>query len=254
MSTTDSLVLAMARELHDEDRLFTGVNQHDAVLAAALARQLWAPHLRFWAAGTPVLDAALDELLVGRPSFDPLLYAARGAFFWQARAFDAMGTRSAVCFAGGLQVDARGNANLAGIRADGRWQLRGPGSAGLPSLTAWANRFYLVVADHSTRTLVPTCSAVTVVGDPVRRKAFGMDPQALRAVLTPLARFEPTPDGLVLTELEPGWTPEAVAERTGFPLQVSADLRDREKPTDEERRALDALRAAAARNRQAAEQ
>jgi acyl CoA:acetate/3-ketoacid CoA transferase beta subunit len=253
MSAAECLVIAMARELHDEDRLFTGINQHDAVLAAALARRLWAPHLRFWAAGTPAVDPAQDELLVGRPSFDPLLYSARGAFFWQARAFDSMGTRSPVCFAGGLQVDARGDANLAGIRSDGRWQLRGPGSAGLPSLTAWASRFYLVVADHTPRTLVQQCSAVSVVGDPVRREALGMDPQALRAVLTPLARFEPSPDGLVLTELEPGWTPAALAERTGFPLRVSDELCDRVKPGDEERRALDALRAAAHRNRQAAE-
>lgn len=249
----DALVVAIARELADDDLLFTGINQHDAVLAAVLARRLWAPHLRLWAAGTPVVDRALDELLVGRPSFDPLLVAARGAFFWQARAFDAMGTRSPVCFAGGLQVDARGDANLAGIRTDEGWSLRGPGSAGLPSLTAWPGRFYLVVGDHSPRSLVERCSAVSVVGDPVRRAELGMAPDALRAVLTPLARFEPSPEGLVLTELEPGWTPAAVAERTGFPVRVSDDLRDREKPTDDERAALDLLREAATRNRAAAE-
>lgn len=253
MSGSDSLVVAMARELQDGDRLFTGINQHDAVLAAVLARRLWAPHLRFWAAGTPAVDPAQDELRVGRASFDPVLVSARGAFYWQARAFDAMGTRSPVCFAGGLQVDARGDANLAGIRKDGQWTLRGPGSAGLPSLTAWASRFYLVVGDHNPRSLVERCSAVSVVGDPVRRAGLGMDPHALRAVLTPLARFEPSPEGLVLTEVEPGWTPATIAERTGFRLRVSDDLRERAKPGDEERRVLDDLRAAAARNRTAPE-
>jgi acyl CoA:acetate/3-ketoacid CoA transferase beta subunit len=248
VSATDSLVVAMARELHDGDRLFTGVNQHDAVLAAALARRLWAPHLRFWAAGTPAVDRALDEQLVGRPSFDPILYAGRGAFFWQARAFDSMGTRSPICFAGGLQVDARGDANLAGLQTDGQWTLRGPGSAGLPSLTAWPGRFYLLVADHSPRTLVQQCSAVSVVGDPVRREALGMDPLALHAVLTPLARFEPSADGLVLTEVEPGWSVDDIAARTGFPLRAS-DVRERERPRDDELTALATLRDAAARNR-----
>jgi acyl CoA:acetate/3-ketoacid CoA transferase beta subunit len=253
MSASDSLIVVMARELQDDDRLFTGINQHDAVLAAALARRLWAPRLRLWAAGTPALERDRDALLVGRPSFDPLLLAGRSAFFWQARAFDAMGTRSPVCFAGGLQVDERGNANLAGVRSEGGWALRGPGSAGLPSLTAWPGRFYLLVADHSPRSLVAECSAISVVGDPAVRESLGMDPRALRALLTPLGRFEPSPAGLVLTEIEPGWTVAAVAERTGFALRVSDDLREREAPRPVEHTALQELRAAALRNSTAAE-
>lgn len=241
-SFPDELVVAMARELRDDDRLFTGVYQPEVVLAASVARRLWAPGLRWWAAGTPLVNPASDEIVLGRRSFDRDVMATRSAFFWQARAFDAMGSRSAVCFGGGLQIDGRGNANLAGIRTTAGWRLRGPGSAGLPSLTAWAPRFYLVTPRHDQRTLVAACSRVSIVGDPQRRAQLGYPPGSLRAVLTPLARFDPTPDGLVLTEVACGASVSTVADSTGFEIRVAEKLHERPPVSDEERILLKELR------------
>lgn len=247
----DLFVAALAREMADGDRVFIGINQPEVALAAHLARRLWAPSLRFWASGEAAIDPARSLDAIGRRSFDNGLVAGRSSFFWQARAFDEMGPRSAVCFAGGLQVDGRGNANLAGIPDGEGWVLRGPGSAGLPSLTAWAPRFYLIVPRHDRRSLVERCAAISVLGDPTARAALGMAPGALAAVITPLARFEPTPDGLVLTEITESASVGEIEERTGFAVRAVPALRLRPALTEDERRQLEVLRAAAAANRAA---
>jgi glutaconate CoA-transferase, subunit B len=244
----DLFIAAMARELRDGERLFVGTNQHDVALAAYLARALWAPRLKFWASSTAHLDRSQDLLRVGRSTLDPVLVAGRDSTFWQAHAFDDA-LRAPVVFAGGLQVDARGNANLAGIRSDEGWKLRGPGSAGLPSLTALADRFFIMIPAHEPRFLVEECSAVSVIGDPVARQAVGLAPDALVAVLTPLARFEPSPEGLVLTEVVPGMTPAEVAAKTGFELRLAATVVERDPLSADEARVLAELRAASDKNR-----
>lgn len=243
----DLYIAALAREMHDSERVFIGTNQDDVALAAYLARRLWAPNLRFWANGMAQVDASQDLLRVGRTTYDSVLVQGRDATFWQAHAFDD-GLRAPVVFAGGLQVDARGDANLAGIREVGGWRLRGPGSAGLPSLTTLAERFFIAVPAHDPRTLVQRCSAVSVVGDPVARAAAGLRADALVAVITPIARLEPSPDGLVLTEVAGGCTVSEVRDRTGFPLPVADAVRERPAVREDEAAALAVLRAAAARN------
>lgn len=248
MNHLDLYIAALAREMRDGERIFAGANQNDVALAAYLARRLWAPRLKFWANGMAQLDRTQDDLRVGRETYDGVLVAGRDSTFWQAHAFeDAL--RAPVVFAGGLQVDQRGNANLVGI-PDGRggWRLRGPGSAGLPSLTALAERFFIGVPDHNPRSLVERCAALSVLGDPVARAAAGLRPDALQAVITPLARFEPSEEGLVLTELAHGVTVEVVAAQTSFALRIDAPPRERQPLTEEEYAALAHLRAATRAN------
>jgi glutaconate CoA-transferase subunit B len=251
MSDRRSYIAALAREMRDEERIFVGANQNDVALAAYLARSLWAPRLKLWAGGMAQLDRAQDLMRVGRGSYDRTLVGSRDATFWQARAFDDA-LRAPVVFAGGLQVDARGNANLAGVPAvDGGWRLRGPGSAGLPTLTALAERFFIAVPAHTPRSLVERCAALSVLGDPVAREAAGLARDALVAVVTPLARFEPTDEGLVLTEIADGVTRDELAERTGFAIRQVAEVGRRAPVSPEEAAALDRLEAAGAANRAA---
>lgn len=241
-------IATLAREMHDEARVFAGANQNDVALAAYLARRLWAPRLKMWANGMPQLDRTQDELRVGRDSYEGVLVSGRDSTFWQARAFDDA-LRAPLVFAGGLQVDAQGNTNLAGIPgADGGWRLRGPGSAGLSSLTALAERFFIGVPVHDPRCLVERCDILSVLGDPAARARIGLKADALVAVLTPLARFEPSDDGLVLTELAPGFSVDDVAARTGFEIREADTVRVRTPLSDDEAAALSTLTAAAAAN------
>ncbi len=243
----DLFIAAIARELKAGEQLHVGANQTDVALAAHLARRLWAPGLRMNAGGSWLLGLDSDLDVLGRSSYEPLLVEERASSFWQARAFDDL-LRAPIVFAGGLQVDSRGNANLAGIRDGDGWSLRGPGSAGLPTLTTFAKRFYLVIPDHQPRFLVDRVSAISVVGDPDARRDLGLDPAALRAVITPLARFEPTPDGLLLTELSPGVEESTVSDMTGFEIRAGAELRRRPGLSPDEREGLAELRARATRN------
>jgi acyl CoA:acetate/3-ketoacid CoA transferase beta subunit len=247
----DLFIVTLARELHDGERVFVGANQADVALAAYLARQLWAPRLKVWAAATAQLDRGLDPLMVGRSGNDNLVVQLRGASFPQARAFEDV--RGPVVFAGGFQVDARGNANLAGIRdASGGWKLRGPGSAGLASLTTLSPRFYIQVPSHDPRTLLERCSAISVLGDPTARALVGLRPEALVAVITPLATFTPTPGGLRLTGLAPGVSREVVAQRTGFAVEEMGEVSTREPLSASESATLSELRAAMDANRRGA--
>jgi glutaconate CoA-transferase subunit B len=244
----DLFVAALARKMRDGERVFLGANQIEAAVAAFMARRLWAPHLKFWTSGMAQIDPDQDRLFIGRRTYDNVLVGARGSSFWQARAFDDA-LRSPVVFAGGLQVDGRGNTNLAGIPdANGGWKLRGPGSAGLSSLTAFAKRFYVMVATHDPRSLVEQVSAVSVLGDPVARDAAGLKRDSLVAVITPLATFVPSADGLLLTEIVGGLGGVELSERTGFPIRVADAPRERPPLTEDETRVLAELRAATAEN------
>jgi glutaconate CoA-transferase subunit B len=244
---TRGYIAAIAHELRDGDRLHVGANQVDVALAAHLARRLWAPRLRCNVAGCWALRDPRDTALLGRNSYERDLVADRRSTFWQARVFDDL-WRTPIVFAGGLQVDGHGNANLIGVRDGERLLVRGPGSAGLPTLTTFAPRFYLICPVHEPRFLVSEVSAISVVGDPARRAQLGLDPNALTAVITPLARFEPSPDGLVLTEVAAGGSVEEVALRTSFEVREGEAVRQRPTVTNEEAEVLDELMAAAERN------
>ncbi|MCW2993090.1 MAG: hypothetical protein JWQ18_585 [Conexibacter sp.] len=241
---SDLYVLALARELRDGDRVHAGANQADVALAVHVARRLWAPSLKAVVSASYVLGDPHDLSHLGKRCYDPALVAGRRATFHQADAFDDLG-RAPVMFAGGLQVDGRGNANLIGLPRAGGWKLRGPGSAGLATMTAVAPRFFIACPVHDVRSLVETVERVSVLGDPVARQALGLEPDALAAVITPLARFTPSRDGLLLDELAPGVTLEAVRRETGFAVRPADDVRHRQPPTDEEQDVLDELRAVA---------
>jgi glutaconate CoA-transferase subunit B len=245
----DLFVTTLARQMADGERVFAGANQPDVMTAACLARALWAPRLKFWAAGTAHVNRDLDHLIVGRDTYDTTLVRLRGSSFRQAHAFDD-GLRAPIVFAGGLQVDGRGNANLEGVRDDEGWKLRGPGSAGLPSLTAFGSRFFIQVPTHDRRSLVDVCSSVSVVGDPVARRSLGLPADALVSVITPLATFVPSTEGLRLTELAPGVSLDEVADRTGFALGSHLEVTERPPVTPAEAAVLGTLRAAIAKNRE----
>lgn len=242
MSGFDPLyVAALAREMRDGEALHVGAAQDDVWLAVQLARALWAPRMRVVASGTFLLDAA-----AAMPSTVPRTYArdvvaGRAASFHQSRVFNDL-RRDRVAFAGGMQVDARGNANLVGIYDDDdQLRVRGPGSGGLPTLTSHTERFFIAVRHHSARVLVQRASRISVLGDPAARAAAGLPPHALRAVITPLARFEPSAAGLQLVEVAPGVTLDALAQRTGFALSPHDDLRERAPLNEHEAAVLEDL-------------
>jgi acyl CoA:acetate/3-ketoacid CoA transferase beta subunit len=234
-------VVTLAREMRDGDLIHVGADQPNVWLAARLARELWAPSLRVIAGCTYRLQSSLDDAPARTYARD--LVATSPGTFQQARVFDDLG-RARVSFAGALQVDARGNGNLVGV-SDGKGGLKlaGPGSGGLPGLTGFAQRFFIALTEHSRRTLVPTVDFCSVLGDPASRSASGLPPDALCGVITPLATFRMSPDGLFPDQLAPNVTVDELTERTGFPLHLRESMVVRDPIRDDERQTLQILRA-----------
>ena len=229
-------VASLAREMRAQDVIHIGAGQDDLWLAVGLARTLYAPGLRVIVGGTYLLGEGPIRARLPR-TYARDLIAGRAATFQQSRAFEDL-KRSRVTFAGAMQVDLRGNANLIAIIENGALRVRGPGSGGLPTLTSHSDRFFIAVRRHVRRAFVETVSRVSVLGDPAARAAAGLPPDALRAVLTPLARFEPGEGGLRVVEIAPGVSLEMLARHTGFPIQAADELRVRQPVDDREADAL----------------
>lgn len=117
---------------------------------------------------------------------------------------------------GGFQVSARGD--LANWRVPGRDYGN---IGGAMDLVNGAKRV-IVTMEHCTKAgeakIVQECTyALTGVA-------------CVDTVITDLAVIDVRPDSLVLREVAPGVTPEAVQQRTAAPLRVAADVREMHLP------------------------
>ena len=113
---------------------------------------------------------------------------------------------------GGLQVSETGD--LANHMRAGR----AFGSVGGAADIATGARRLFVAMEHTTKEgelkVLRRCTyPLTAVG-------------VVKKIFTDVAVISVTPDGLVLEEVAPGWTPEEVQQVTEPPLRVSPDLRE----------------------------
>jgi glutaconate CoA-transferase subunit B len=241
----DLYLIALARQMRSGDIVHVGASQFDVWQAAEVARGLWAPDLRLFAGCGFHLKPSIGRgggLSLHR-TYARDLIAARHAVFMQSRDFDDL-RRTRVSFAGGMQVDERGNANLIAIMAGGKI-VRGPGSAGLPSLTSHAERFFIAVPRHNKRTLVSKVDRISVLGDRRVREAVGLPPCSLQEVITPLASFRQGWDGLEVIATSPGVGRDDLQRNTGFDIRMHPDCTERAPLTVAEQEALALVRTAA---------
>lgn len=122
------------------------------------------------------------------------------------------GGRLDLAVLGAYQVSERGD--LA------NWALpgRGPGSVGGAADIAYGARRLYVMMEHTTPEGHPRL---------VRACTYPLTARAcVHRVFTDLAVVDITPQGFLLREVAPGWTPEEVQALTGAPLRVAEDLRE----------------------------
>ena len=221
-SPAELMAAVLSRELRDGEVAVMGAVSAIPMAACRLAQLRHAPGLWFVAGGSGAVNPRLDNTLPESSCDERLLHAETALPLPEVVALEGRGAFD-VFFAGGLQIDAEGNCNLAAIGDPAQPRLRGPGGVGLPFL-ALAGRVLIYTESHTPRTLV---ERVDFVSGPGGRATL---------VVTPMAVFDFTEEThrMRLRSVHPGRTLQEVLAATGFEPVVPALPAVTAAPTAEE--------------------
>ncbi|MDH3518347.1 MAG: hypothetical protein OEM66_05440 [Acidimicrobiia bacterium] len=236
-SSTEMLIVAMAREFRDGEVIVMGAVPRIPLAACRVAKALHAPGLTYIVGGSGTVnptafpqsscDPALGEGVVALPLTDVVLLEGRGDIL-------------DVFCAGGLQIDAFGNCNLSAVGDWAKPSLRGPGTVGLPFLPA-TKRSVIYTTAHNPKTLV---ERVDFISGPGHARSADLDRPYRREgpslVVTPMATldFDPQSRRMRVRSVHPGCTESEVREATGFDLGAGYPVSVTPMPTDQELHAL----------------
>jgi len=229
------MVTAAAREIVDGEVVFVGMRL--PLLGFLLAKSSHAPA----AVGVYELGIVRDTL-APEPILTmgdlPNLYRAQ----WLADTADAMALLQQgsvdLSFIGGAQVDRFGNLNTSYIGGFENITTRLPGSGGACDLACLAKR-HIIIMSHEKRRFVPRVDYITSpgYGDGGNwRQQVGLPRGGPSAVITTLGIlcFDSDSHEMILSSVHPGITADMVAENTGWPLNISAELTQTPEPSEDE--------------------
>ena len=137
------------------------------------------------------------------------------SFFDHAESFSMIrGGHVDLCVLGGLQVSEKGD--LANWLIPGRE----PGGMGGGMDLAFGAARLVIVMTHTTKDNEPKI---------LKKCNYELTaPHCVSLIITDISVIEVTPEGLVLRETAPGWTPEEIQALTEPKLNVSPDLKEME--------------------------
>ncbi len=231
-STAELMAAVMARQMRPGEVAIMGAVSAVPQAACRLAQLTTAPGMWFIAGGSGAVNPHLDPL-VPSSCDERLLDADLVLSLPDVILVEGRGDLIDVFFAGGLQIDARGNCNLGPV---GPWRhptLRGPGGVGLPFI-ARAGRVVIYSMSHDRRTFVQHVDFVSGPGFPADHgQLFGGGPSL---IVTPLCTmdFDPSTRHARLATLHPGVTVDQVLAATGFVPMIPADLPTTRPPAADE--------------------
>ena len=236
---SELLICLAARQMEDNASAFVGTGI--PMLAAALAKKLYAPNL-----------LAVFEFGGIGPTFEDLPLAVGGARTYY-KALSALGIGDvmdmAACglieygFVGGAQVDMYGNLNTTVIGDHDKPVVRMPGSGGANDIgSACWKTIYIMPQDK--KKFVPKVDFITTPGyltGPGAREKAGLPPgTGPYRVITNLCTigFDDKTKWMKVLALNPGVTKQQVIDSTSFELLWSDPLGQNEPPTKDELRVL----------------
>ena len=231
-STGELMAAVMARQLRPGEVAIMGAVSALPQAACRLAQLTTAPGLWFIAGGSGAVNPHLGPL-VASSCDERLLNADAVMTLPDVILVEGRGDLIDVFFAGGLQIDARGNCNLGPI---GPWThpiLRGPGGVGLPFVVR-AGRVVIYSMSHDRRTFVERVDFVSGPGFPAG--PGGLPGGGPSLIVTPLCTmdFDPGTHLARLASLHPGVTVDQVLEATGFAPILPVKLETTPAPTPQE--------------------
>lgn len=236
--THELMICRIAAEMSDEDEHITLLGSFTPLAYAAymLGKLTHAPDawlIAYNAIGMLPIElsftgseAAVYKGSLARSSFTPNGHLVH------------LGTRGLLEAVSSAQLDGDAAINLSVIGPYDRPKVRLPGGAGSPEVVQNYRRVVAYFSRHDTRTLVEKVDFATgrrtPIGDEARRE-LGLAPGPV-IVVTPLAvlRKEHDDRPFALESVHPGVDPQEVVERTGFALDVPADVPLTAEPTAEQ--------------------
>jgi len=236
---TELMAVTAAREIQDGEVVFAGTGL--PMLGAMLAQHTHAPDCCIiFQAGTVASQLAHLPMSVGDPRV--MYKAATSAGLIEVFTFVLQAGRVDVGFLSGAQIDRFGNINSTSIGLDPRHpQVRFSGSGGACDIACLAQRT-IIMALHEKRRFPERVDYVTspgwLTGGDSRYQA-GLIRGGPSAVVTTkgVMRFRPDTKAMYLASYHPGLTAQAVAEDTGFCLDIE-QAGETPLPTFEELRIL----------------
>src|SRR5215469_7567109 len=233
-SSDEMMTVTAARALQDRMTCFVGIGLPSE--AANLARATHAPNLvLIYESGTIGAKPDALPLSIG----DGILAETADSVVGVPEIFNywLQPGRIDVGFLGAGQIDKFGNINTTVIGGDyASPKVRLPGAGGAPEIAA-ACREVIVVLRQSRRTFVERVDFITSVGfgdGPGARQRLGLTGTGPQRVITDVGVLQPDPTTceLVLTGIYPGGSVADIYARTGWELQVSANLKELAPPSD----------------------
>jgi glutaconate CoA-transferase subunit B len=220
---TELMAVTAAREIVDGEVVFAGTGL--PMLGAMLAQRTHAPDcIIVFEAGTIASQLAHLPMSVGDPR--AMRGAAVAAGLLEVFSYVLQAGRVDVGFLSGAQIDRFGNINSTSIGADPRHpKVRFSGSGGACDIACLAQR-NIIIALHEKRRFPEKVDYVTspgwLEGGDTRKRA-GLVRGGPSVVVTTkgVMRFRPDTKEMYLASYNPGLSAQAVAEDTGFFLDIT---------------------------------
>ncbi|MFQ5931546.1 MAG: hypothetical protein ACE5MM_03975 [Nitrospiraceae bacterium] len=247
------MAVALARDIVDGERVISGAHTEISFAATLLAQKMHAPNMKLQLGGTCFLVNVVDvSVRLPKTSTDHRMLR------WAETAHDHMetfmffgapggpsyydGNRPTTnkyfvgdkFFVGGIQVDKQGNANMIGLKAEGRqFAFRGPGTVGIADIIT-VRTPYIFITHHDRRHLVERVDYISMPG-PRGWREFRYPGLGPKWIITPKTIFTFNANGEAqLWGAFAGVTLEDVRQNTGFEFDLAPDYAEIPEPTDEE--------------------